>query len=88
MSIANSTTKTHGGWIVLSIDVHRLSQPKAHERRRRHSEVAEVLAVWKDLEFAKDICFIAESNDSNVVLTLNTHQQSSTYISSIIKDCI
>jgi len=24
---ANSTTKTHGGWTVLSIDVHRPTQP-------------------------------------------------------------
>jgi len=45
----------------------------------------------KSLEFAKDMCFmnlIAELDISNVALTLNTHQQSSTYARSIIEDCI
>jgi hypothetical protein len=45
----------------------------------------------KGLKFAKDMCFmnlIAESDASNVVLALDTHQQSSTYVGSIIEDCI
>jgi len=47
--------------------------------------------MWKGLEFAKDMCFmnlITESDVSNVVLALNTHQQSSTYVGSFIEDCI
>jgi len=55
------------------------------------SEVAEALAMRKGLEFAKDMCFInliAESDASNVISALNTHQQSSTYVGSTIKDCI
>ena len=38
-----------------------------------YSEVAEVLAMWKGLEFAKDMSFlnlIVESDASNVVLAL------------------
>jgi len=41
----------------------------------------------KGLEFAKDMCFmnlIAESDDSNVVLALNAHQQPHNYVDSII----
>ena len=55
------------------------------------SKVAEALAMRKGLEFAKDMSFlnlIAESNVSNMVLALNAHQQSPTYIGSIIGDCI
>jgi len=56
-----------------------------------NSEVAEVLAMRKGLEFAKDMSFlnlIAESDASNMVLALNAHQQSSNYVGSIIRDCI
>lgn len=56
-----------------------------------YTDVGEALAMRNDLEFAKYMSFmnlIAESDDSNVVLTLNTHQQSSTYVDSIIEDCI
>ena len=45
----------------------------------------------KELEFTKNMCFlnlIAESDASNVVLALNTHQQSPNYVDSIIRDCI
>jgi len=47
--------------------------------------------MWKSLEFAKDMSFlnlIGESDTSNVVLALNAHQQSLTYVGSIIRDCI
>jgi len=47
--------------------------------------------MWKCLEFAKGVSFlnlITESDASSVVLTLNVHQQSPTYVSSIIGDCI
>ena len=56
-----------------------------------YSEVAEVLAMWKGLEFAKDMSFlnlIPESDAFNVVLVLNAPQQSSNYVGSIIRDCI
>jgi len=42
----------------------------------------------KCLKFAKDMSclnLIAESDASNVVLTLNAHQQSSNYVGSIIR---
>jgi len=55
------------------------------------SEVAKALAMRKGLKFAKEMSFlnlIAESDASNVVLVLNTHQQSSNYVVSIIRDCI
>jgi ribonuclease HI len=55
------------------------------------SEAAEALAMWKGLEFAKDMSFlnlITESDASNVVLALNAHQQSPNYVGSIIRDCI
>jgi hypothetical protein len=55
------------------------------------SEVTEALATRKELEFAKDVCFlnlIAESDTSKVVQALNTHQQHPKYIRSIIGDCI
>jgi len=55
------------------------------------SEVAEALVIRKGLEFAKDMFFlnlIAESDDSNVVQALNTHQQHPNYVGSIIGDCI
>jgi hypothetical protein len=45
----------------------------------------------KSLEFAKDISFvnlIAESYASNVVLSLNNHQQFPHYVGSIIEDCL
>jgi hypothetical protein len=55
------------------------------------SEVAEALAMRNGLEFTKGMCFlnlIAESDDYNVVLALNVHQQSLNYVGSIIRDCI
>jgi len=45
----------------------------------------------KGLKFTKDMSFmnlIAESDASNVVLALNAHQQSFTYVGSIIEDYI
>jgi len=56
-----------------------------------NSEVAEALSMRKCLEFLKDMSFfnfIAESNTSKVVLVLNAHQLSFTYVGSIIGDCI
>jgi hypothetical protein len=56
-----------------------------------NSEVVEALAMRKGLEFAKDMSFlnlIPESDASNVLLALNTHQQSPNYVGSIIRDCI
>ena len=55
------------------------------------SEVTEALAMWKELEFAKDMCFlnlIAESDTSNLVQALNTRLQYPNYVESIIGDCI
>jgi len=55
------------------------------------SKVAEALSMRKELKFAKDMCFLnltAESNASNVVHALNTHQQYPNYVGSIIGDCI
>jgi len=55
------------------------------------SEVAEALAMQKGLKFSKYMSFlnlIAESDASNVVFALNAYQQSSTYVCSIIGDCI
>ncbi|AES80502.1 hypothetical protein MTR_7g081250 [Medicago truncatula] len=52
-------------------------------------DVAEALAMQKVLKFAKDMSFYESyGRIRHVVLTLNTHQQSSTYIGSIIEDCI
>lgn len=45
----------------------------------------------KSLKFAKDMSFmnlITELHASNVVLTLNAHQQSFTYVCFIIEECI
>jgi len=47
--------------------------------------------MQKHLEFAKDMSFlnlIAESYASNVVLALNGHKKSPTYVDYIIGDCI
>jgi ribonuclease HI len=55
------------------------------------SEVAEALAMRKCLKFAKDMSFlnlIVESNASKAVSAFNAHQQSPTYVGSIIRDCI
>ena len=55
------------------------------------SVVADVLAMQKCLEFVKQMYFlnpITESDTSNVVLALNAHKQSPTYVGSIIGDCI
>ncbi|PNX88593.1 hypothetical protein L195_g044699 [Trifolium pratense] len=55
-----------------------------------NSEVKEAVAMRKGLEFAKDMSFlnvIVESDASNVILTLNHHQQSFYYVGSIIEDC-
>lgn len=47
------------------------------------SEIAEVLATQKELEFAKDVSFlnlIVESDASKAVQALNPHQQYSNYV--------
>ncbi|AES94413.1 hypothetical protein MTR_5g014170 [Medicago truncatula] len=49
-------------------------------------EIAEALVMQNGLKLTVDISFlnlIAESDASNVVLRLNVHQQSSTYVISI-----
>jgi len=51
----------------------------------------EALATHNDLEFRKFMYFlnlIVESYVFDVVLALNGHQQSRTYVGSIIDDCI
>jgi len=55
------------------------------------SEFAEALAMRKGLKFAKDMSFlnlIAESEASNVVFSLNAHQQFPNYVDYIIRDRI
>jgi len=55
------------------------------------SEFVEALAMRKGLKFVKVVSFmnlIIESKASNVVLALSAHQQSPTYVGSIIKDSI